>query len=281
MNTLIQTIGMFLLTTFLVLPVQASDSAKEQRWAQQIANFLVAGEPIWLAADGQRFLSLYTHAAGNRTKGAVILLHGRGTHPDWPQVIQPLRSQLPAKGWATLSLQMPVLQYDASDEAYVPLFKDVPARIQAGLDFLSEQGVNNIILLGHRLGSNMATAYLATHPDPRIKAFVGINMMGQAQPAEYRVLDNAAAILKMKVPVLDVYGAKTYHVVLESADRRAFAVYKIGQQHSRQIEINDADHFFQWHEKELVQVIANWMTAFSRMKPAKKLVSSNNPLDNH
>ena len=92
----------FLLMLIFMLPAQASDIAKEKRWASQVVDFLVDGEPKWLEADGQQFFSIYTPAATNQPAGAVILIHGRGVHPDWPQVIQPLRTKRPEKNWATL-----------------------------------------------------------------------------------------------------------------------------------------------------------------------------------
>jgi len=278
MNRFKQAGWLLLLAISVVLPVQASDSAKEQRWANQIADFLVDGEQQWLDANGQKFLAIYTPAAGNHIKGAVILLHGRGTHPDWPQVIQPLRTQLPEQGWATLSLQMPVLHNGATYEDYIPLFKEVPARIDAGLGFLSKQGVNNIVLLGHSLGTNMATDYLVNHPKSRIQAFVGIGMMGNPQPAEYQVLDNVAAMLQMKVPVLDIYGSQTYSRVLRSVDRRAFAVYHTGNHYSRQFKIDDANHFFQGHEEELLQAVTNWMAQFALPKQIHQFTSTANSM---
>lgn len=267
MSTVLQTILLFLLSTTLVLPVHATDSAREQRWASQISDFLTEGEPLWLQSDGKKFFAIYTPAVNKQPIGAVILLHGRGLHPDWPQVIQPLRTQLPTKGWASLSLQMPVLQSDATDEDYLPLFKDVPVRIQAGLDFLSKQGLSNIVLIGHSLGSNMATDYLAKHHDPRIKAFVGIDMTGRRQPAKYLPLDNVTGLLQIRIPVLDIYGSQTSPAVLDSADRRAFAIAvpQNALYRSRQIRINGANHIFQRHEEEFLQTISNWMSGFTKL----------------
>lgn len=280
MNTGIPTILMFILSITFNLPVEATDHDKEKRWARQISDQLVDGKPEWLIAEKQAFLSLYTATAMDIPMGAVILLHGRGLHPDWPQVIQPLRTQLPKKGWSTLSLQMPVLQNSATDEDYLPLFKEVAARIQAGLEFLNQQGLHHVVLIGHSLGSNMATDYLAKHHDPSIKAFVGIDMMGKPQPNDYLLLDNVAALLRLKVPMLDVYGSKTYPVILESVDRRAFAVHLTGNTHSRQIKINDANHFFQGHENELLQAISQWLTAFAMPQQEKKFASKNYPIHN-
>jgi hypothetical protein len=274
MSTFNQAIWMALLSTIFALPVQASDSAREQRWANQITDFQVTGKTHWFEAGGQKFIGLYTPAVNQKPVGAVILLHSRGVHPDWPQVIQPLRKQLPSQGWATLSLQMPVMQDDASDEDYLPVFKDVPARIQAGLNFLKKQGINNIVLIGHGLGSNMATVYLANNHDPIIKAFVGIDMMGSPKPEKYQVLDNMAAMARMTVPVLDIYGSQTYPTVLESTYRRAIVVYLTGHGHSRQIEIDKANHFFQGHEDELLQSISDWLVNFADLNQDNKLLSS-------
>lgn len=87
----------------------ASDRAKEQRWADQIVDFLVVGEAVRLQTGEERFLGLFTEAATEPVKGAVIVIHGVGVHPDWQDVVAPLRTGLPEHGWATLSIQMPIL----------------------------------------------------------------------------------------------------------------------------------------------------------------------------
>lgn len=263
MNTIKRIMLIFIFSTTFALTVQATDSAKEQRIAAQISDFLLNGKIQWLNADKERFLSIYTPAYKDPV-GAMIFLHGRGMHPDWPQVIQPLRSKFPSKGWATLSLQMPVLQHDATDKDYLPTFKEVPARILAALDFLSNKGISNIVLIGHSLGANMATYYLVKYHDPRIKAFIGISMKGKLQPAKYAPLDNVASILQMQIPVLDIYGSKSNHAILASVDRRAFAIAayqsSITTRHSRIIKINDANHLFQGYEDELLNVIKTWIS---------------------
>jgi len=276
MNRLEYTLVFSVLIATNAITVHASDLAKEQRWANQIVEFLLDGEPQWLEADGQRFLSIYTPSVQDKPAGAVVLVHGRGTHPDWPQVIHPLRTGLPKQGWVTLSLQMPVLGSELEDRDYVPLFDEVPARIQAALDFLSDRGLNNVVLIGHSLGTNMATHYLATHPDPRIKAFVGIGMSGSRQPAEYQVLDNVGSLLQMKVPVLDIYGSETIQPVLASVNRRAYVVYHTGHNHSSQIELKGADHFFQGYENELIGAVTTWMEPYAIPEPTSNVVIRDN-----
>ena len=259
MNTFIKVSLMVLVSGMMVFPVQATDSAKEQRWANQLTDFIFEGNPEWLVADGKKFLGLYTPATTDETAGAVILLHCRGAHPDWPQVIQPLRSQLPGKGWATLSLQMPVLAGEANDKDYVALFNEVPARIQAGLDYISQKNINNVVLIGYSLGASMATDYLARQGDERIKAFVGIGMKAIKQPVEYRVLDNADSLQKINLPVLDIYGSKTFDDILYSADRRFDVINRTGHAQSRQIKLEGTGHFYLDHEDKLLENIVLWV----------------------
>ena len=52
-------------------------------------------------------------------------MHGIGVHPNWDQVIRPIRVEMTTRGWNTLSIQMPVLANDAATEDYAKLFPEV------------------------------------------------------------------------------------------------------------------------------------------------------------
>ena len=56
----------------------ASDTAKEKRWADQIVDGLIIGEPQWLQADGEKFLGIHAIQAGDKPRGAAIVMHGLG-----------------------------------------------------------------------------------------------------------------------------------------------------------------------------------------------------------
>ena len=130
--------------------------------------------------------------------------------------------------------------------------------------------------MGHSLGATMATDYLTKHRETRIKAFVGIGMKAMKQTVEYRVLDNAESLQKIKLPVLDVYGSKTIEEVLYSADRRAHAINRTGHVKSRQIKLEGTGHFFQGYEDKLLDNIVLWMnqTTVSN-KQSKSVVNAN------
>lgn len=74
---------------YMPLSASASDTAKEARRAEQIVDSLLDGDAVWLGdGTGHEFLGIYTEAELN-TGRAVILVHGIGVHPDWPDIIYP------------------------------------------------------------------------------------------------------------------------------------------------------------------------------------------------
>ena len=233
-----------------------SDTAKEQRWADQIVDALIDGRAEWLEADGHKFLGIYTEQSAKEPRGGAILLHGIGVHPDWPQVISPLRVGLPEYGWSTLSLQMPVLANDAPVADYVPLLAEVAPRIDAGIDFLRKQGVEHVVLIGHSLGAAMGAYYLANHPNSPVEAFVGIGMEASEDHPE---LDTGTYLAKIKLPVYDLYGSRDLPQVLSSAKGRALAARKAGNEHYTQIEIEGANHFFDGLNDELLSRVRGWL----------------------
>src|SRR6266567_4382973 len=95
----------------LALAQQPSDYAREKRWAGEVVPSIVVGEAVWLEAPRtEKFLGIYTEA--KNAKGAIVLAHGLGVHPDYG-LIGELRARLADAGYTTLSIQMPVLAADA------------------------------------------------------------------------------------------------------------------------------------------------------------------------
>ncbi|NOX75220.1 MAG: alpha/beta fold hydrolase [Gammaproteobacteria bacterium] len=247
-----------ILLSVLGTPAPASDVFKEQRWAAQIRDGLLTGEVRTLAANGREFLAIYTPVPGYKIRGGVVLLHGMGAHPDWPDVISPLRRELPESGWATLSLQLPVLPNDARPEEYLALFPEASARIDAGIKQLQQLGIKNIVIVGHSLGAAMAAHFLAEKPQGYValRAFVGIGMSSWPGAAA----DAPAALAKITLPVLDLYGSQDLTGVLGSAKARARAAREANNRDYRQVKIPGADHFFRGLDSTLVKRVASWLT---------------------
>jgi len=238
----------------LAHPAWASDSAKEQRWADQIVDALIDGDAEWLQAGGQKFLSIYTEIDADTPKYGAIVLHGIGVHPNWDQVIYPLRTGLVEYGMPTLSLQLPVLPNDAELVEYIPLIPEARPRIAAGIGFLKERGVQRVVIVAHSLGSTMAARYLATNPG-QVAGFVAIGMQVRRK---YPETDVDAMLRKITVPVLDLYGSDDLQGVLDTASAKVAAA--ASNKHYTQRRIEGAGHFFDGHDEILVTTIADWIS---------------------
>jgi len=249
---------LFLVGLLYATETPASDLERERRMAEQISDAILVGEPMQLEADGVAFLAIYAEAETEPAKGAVILLHGRGVHPDWPDVISPLRTELPAAGWDTLSIQLPVAAADAPSGAYEPLIAEGPPRIQAAVDFLAEREVGTIVLLGHSLGLRMATEYLAGNPSPEVRGLVATGMFIEPDNAELRerTLNN---LRNIRIPVLDIYGSEDLEGVRASAADRLQAARQGGNPDYEQVEVPGANHFFHDRQKELTRRVEAWL----------------------
>ncbi len=238
-------------------PAWASDAAKEQRWAEQITDTLVVGEAEWLEAGGQKFLALYTEETTGAPKGSVILVHGTGAHPDWPDVIHPLRVGLPDHGWSTLSIQAPVLANEAGYAEYAPLVGEAAPRIQAAVAFLEQRAPGRpVFLVGHSLGATMAAACLAEAPDVPV---AGVILIGMGVRDEGPLSDALSYLQKLRLPVFDLYGSRDLPAVTASAAARRRAAAKAGNAAYRQFEVSGADHFFRGLEDELLGRVRGWL----------------------
>ena len=107
-----------LLLLFPTANLLASDLDKEKRWADQIVDSILDGDAVWLDTDGHKFLSIFTAADNDSKDNALIVMHGVGIHPNWDQVIRPIRVEMTTRGWNTLSIQMPILANEAAAEDY-------------------------------------------------------------------------------------------------------------------------------------------------------------------
>ncbi|MDH3219333.1 MAG: alpha/beta hydrolase family protein [Gammaproteobacteria bacterium] len=230
------------------------DFARETRLAIEIVDAIIDGDPVWLEAHGREFLGIYTEAED--TGSAVLILHGRGFHPDWADTVNPLRVGLVEHGYATLSLQMPVLAKDAKYYDYIPILHYSHDRIEAGIGFLRDKGHSRVVLLAHSCGVHMAMSWIRTKPDASIDAFIGLGMGA----TDYRQpMHQAFPLDWMHVPVLDLYGSNDYPAVIRLAPRRLAMIEQGGHAKSRQAVLPGANHYYTDQGKPLVAAVADWL----------------------
>ena len=233
-----------------------SDTAKEQRWAGQITDQLIVGVPVWLEADGHRFLTIYTPAEAASPKGTVLLVHGMGAHPDWPQVIQPLRSGLSEEGWQSLSIQMPLPPEGIDRAGQMALLREGADRLQTAFAWLGSKGMTPVTLIAHSRGCADVLYDAATHKGSPFTSLVLVGANGR-----YDTLPDEASSLRflqdIRLPILDLYGEDDLEGVIKTApDRRKAAAGNPGYQ---QIMVPGADHFFDGEEKPLLTEVTRWL----------------------
>lgn len=244
----------FTIALFFSFNLQASDLDREKRLKDEIIDAILDGDAEMLTADGHEFLSIYTEA--DEPEGAVIVMHGRGFHPDWADAINPLRVGLVEHGWNTLSIQLPVLEKTAKFYDYTQIFDEATPRIDAAIDFLKKQGNKKIIIIAHSCGAHMAMQYIRSKGESRFDAFVGIGM--GATDYQQPML-KPFPLDKMKKPVLDVYGEDDYPAVQRLAGIRAQQMQDEGNALSAQKIVPEANHYFTDNGDSLVAVIAEWL----------------------
>ena len=180
-----------------------------------------------------------------------------GAHPDWPDVISPLRTQLTEYGWSTLSIQMPILSPEEPIAEYGKTLRIANSRIQAAVDYLHEWEIESIILLGYSFGAAQAANYLASNKPVDIKAFVSVSMLAQKfiKPG----LDVYKYIGGITIPILDIYGEEDLEDVRRGIDDRRLAANKNGNGGFQQIELQSSGHHYLGFEDALVEQIQIWL----------------------
>ena len=218
------------------------DYAREDRWAQEVVPSVVTGDAVYLDTPSHaRVLALFAEPerVTGSTKGAAVIVHGLGLHPDWG-LIGALRTGLVDVGVATLSVQMPVLASDALPNDYPAVFGAANERLAAAIAFLRARKFDHIVIVSHSLGSAMVDAFLAGPSAPRIDGWVTIGMQG-----DFSALTNE--------PVLDVTAENDLPQV-----RTSFARRETQLRHdacSRHVLIPDADHFMNSHYRDLLAAV--------------------------
>jgi pimeloyl-ACP methyl ester carboxylesterase len=243
--TMLARIGVLLLLAAVCAEAPAADYAREKRWADEITPAILVGDPVYLTlASGHRFLAIYENPKAARA--AVVVVHGAGVHPDWG-LVNTLRSRLPESGYATLSVQMPVLAPGVPPEQYAPTFPEAVERLTRAMEFLRARGHRRIAIVSHSLGARMANEYLvAATVDPAVSAWASLGLNGGEFTTPAR----------LRLPVLDLYGERDFPAVLASASGRAAVLARLPG--SAQIEVAGADHFYNGREDEMLR----WVRGF-------------------
>ncbi len=268
-----QQISIFLFSILTLLlsiqSVYAINSASEKLWAEQLNDNIVTGDPVYLpeGTDKQSkdtFFAIYTPETTAKALGAIVLIHGSGAHPDWNDIIHPLRVELPDRGWATLSIQVPLTFPDKKDAASrTQVIEAALPRIKIAVDYLRKQSYQKVVIIAHSFGTLMALDFLHKNADatladgtPLVNAAIIIGTPSQEKDIP---LNSPAMIEKIHIPLLDLFGSKDLESVMNSAKARKKAAARAGNRNYRQSETIGANHFYQGLDEELVNYVQGWL----------------------
>jgi alpha/beta superfamily hydrolase len=243
---------LLLLLLLAAFPASGQDYAREKRWADEVVPNLVVGDAVWLETSaGRSFLAI--HAPAAKPKGAVVIVHGIGVHPDHG-VIGVLRTKLTDLGWSTLSVQMPVQAADARSEAYYPaLFPEALDRIARAAAWLVAKEGPKVAIVSHSLGAWMTNAYFDATTASPFRAWACLGLTGGYSLATWF----------SPRPILDVYGESDLGPSVSAAWRRRLTL-ATAPEGSRQVMIAGADHFYAGREDELARTISGWLAEVLR-----------------
>ncbi len=234
----------------------ALDLEKEKRMKEQIIDYIMDGDAVLLKDGSHEFLTIYMPSETQPARGSIVVMHGRGHHPNWPELVYPLRTGLPEHGWNTLSIQMPVLDNDASSYDYMDILPESHPRINAAIEYLRQRSEKNIILLAHSCSVHMAIDWLHKNPHEGISAFIGIGM-GPTDTGQPML--KPFPLEQIPIPILDIRGQYDYPAVIRNAPRRLRRIKQAGNKKSQQRVIAKANHYFTDHSDVLLAEITGWL----------------------
>lgn len=92
----------------------------DERRFEFLAREVNPREIVQLTALDETALALFLPENQAKAAGAVLIVHEEDGHPDWPAIVNPVRTLLPDYGWATLSVAVPHAGGAAQPERTMP-----------------------------------------------------------------------------------------------------------------------------------------------------------------
>lgn len=182
-----------------------------------------------LDSESGSFLVLHRESETGDPQGCIILLHGDNEHPDWPQVISPIRKLLNENSWCTLSVEVPDIQQrdglsnsaipDVDDEKTLPNEALVFERIDRTIEFMRATGYGRAAYLGHGTGAAYALKYVVR----RGLGQTALIMIDTATPAPISNFDMAQFVESIRMPSLDYYFDTSAEKVRFARERQSAA----------------------------------------------------------
>jgi hypothetical protein len=236
-----------------------------------------------LSYQDETFLALYRTAQTSAPEGCIILIHGNNEHPDWPNVISPIRMAMTENSWCTLSIEVPDsktkeslsfinktedVNTEITDESDTSLPNEevVFGRIAASITFANEQGISSISLLGYGTGATYALKYSTENQlNTGALILVSATMPGTSSP--FLAADSLTTSLQ---PVLDYY-IQPNQLDKQYANARRIAMLQRQAQNPIYTQIKvTSNSQFSIDQKQLIQRIRGFLKQNTEQREQRK-----------
>jgi len=110
--------------------------------------------------------------------------------------------------------------------------------------------VTTIYLMGHSMGSRMASAFMAANPQQPVRGLVVAGCRNNGgQP-----LDCHASLQAVAIPVLDIWGGSNGKDNSAAEERQGLVSSRYSQ-----VKIDGANHKFEGYDNELIAAVVDWL----------------------
>ncbi len=230
----------------------APNLIEEAELSSGLDTALRHGRLIELDNQGHAFAAIWDEARSVEPIGCAILLPEAGARAD-STVLNGLRAVLPAHGWHTLSLQLPVLEAEAEEGEYFSLLPNASQRMEVAIAYLKKRGIGDLILIGHGFGALVALNRLSLEGKSPVRGIILLSPWWPRQKQE----ELAGWLSGLRVPVLDIYAERDRPAILAAHNERYHLLKKIPG--FRQWRISGTGHDYWGREKTLAKRIYGWL----------------------
>lgn len=209
-------------------------------------------------------ISLWHEEETPRKLGSVLLLPDWGNYPSSPEIIDPLRLELPKVGWETIAIVPPqseqssnlLLAEQPDDEGTKSYKEGLVLMLQAIEQAKSEQfGFQLVIAQGV-----MAAWILEVYQDGSYPLPDALILIGSYLPQPQRNKAIAQQIANLPRPVLDIFFTHNNNWVQSGAEPRRIAANKQQKLDYRQIQI-DGERYWAETGTRTSKLIYGWLSS--------------------
>ena len=204
-------------------------------------------EKAWLTVAGNKELAFYLSETTGRAHGGVLLIPGLGGHPNARGMIRLLRQSLADNHWHTLAVDMTGTTEETAQQMII-----------AGIDYLNQQGIFNIAVLGEGMGAAQALHYVSTLSGDQLQQIRALLMVNADNRISGSANDTLQQLGEIKVPVLDAYTSGDY-VLQQRADERKRAARRLMNKNYQQVRLPQPGGTEQTRYLRLSKRIRGWL----------------------